>query len=164
MAGNSEHLACKFFADALDGYSDILFVFNVGDDFQNFLSSEAATNVGLSSVQPENSSEALEHDVPGIVFMRIVDALEAVEIGHSYPNREMVARRSAQFVRGPGIYRTAIGQAREWIGEGPSLSVEDSWRAVVGVGQQYDGLLLRVHAVPQDERVWSDSHRLLNSI
>ena len=113
VAGNSERLACKLLADPVDGDSDILFFFNMGNDFQKFFSSQAATNVGLAGVRLENSGEALEHDVSGIVSMRVIDAFEAVQIGHSYPNGEMVARCSAQFVRGLGIDRTPIRQARE---------------------------------------------------
>jgi len=44
--------------------------------------------------------------------MGILDGLEAVQIGHSYPNRKTVARRSTQFVRGPGVDRTPVRQTR----------------------------------------------------
>src|ERR1700693_6319660 len=67
VAGNSERLACKLLADPVDGDSDIFFFFYVGDDLQKFFSSQAATNVGLAGVRLENSGEALEHDVSGIM-------------------------------------------------------------------------------------------------
>ena len=112
VAGNSERLACKLLADPVDGDSDIFFFFYVGDDLQKFFSSQAATNVGLAGVRLENSGEALEHDVSGIMSMGIVDALEAVQIGHGYPNGKTVARRSTQFVRVPGVDRTPVRQTR----------------------------------------------------
>ena len=48
----------------------------------------------------------------------IVDALEVIQIGHRDPDREIVARRSAQFVRSPDINCTAVRQTGERVGQG----------------------------------------------
>jgi hypothetical protein len=58
---------------------------------RHLLATVASRDVDLAGVVPQHAGDVLEHDVPLLVPMRVVDRLEIVDVEHDPPYRMAVA-------------------------------------------------------------------------
>src|SRR5207249_8177938 len=72
--------------NSFDGGECILFSY-MAKDQDEFLHSDSTTDVSRPGICPQDISKFLQDQIPGVVTVGIINALEAVQIRHDYPER-----------------------------------------------------------------------------
>jgi hypothetical protein len=92
-----------------------------GQQHEEFLPTPARTQVVIPQCRPQGGRDGLEEQVPRLVAEGIVDALEAVHVGHDQTQGQPAAHGPAQLRLEPLHHLAPVGQTCQIVGAGGLL-------------------------------------------